>query len=314
VAQFDVGTRMMSIPNRRARLMAGVLVLATLAAGCGGKKDIPTGIEEADKFLFEQGTEALNKSRWFTARQFFSRLVDNYPDSVHRPDAKLGVGDSFLGEATTESLVMAANEFREFLSFYPTHRRADYAQYKLGYVHYAKMRGAARDQTETRAAIEEWDRFIERYPNSPLMPEVRAKLREARDRFSLSEYQVGYFYYRQRWYPAAIDRFKDLLNQDPLYTGRDAVYYYLGEALVKSQRSGEALPYFDRLVQEFTASEYLDRAKKRLDEFKSMTPPADAAESPAPSAAPAPSSPSDTSSTATPSDASSPPQPKPQEN
>jgi outer membrane protein assembly factor BamD len=247
------------------------LLLATGA--CGSKQDIPTGVTEADKFLFDKGTEALNKKRWFSARQYFTRLVDNYPQSPHRPDAKLGIGDSYLGEATTETLAQATNEFREFLSYFPTHNRADYAQYKLGYVHYARMRGPARDQSETRLAIAEWERFVERYPNSGLMPEVRAKLRESRDRVSTSEYQVGLFYYKGGWYPAAIDRFKDLLAQDPLYTQRDAVYYYLGEALLKSNVQAEAVPYFDRLVKEFESSEFLLRAKTRLDEFKSAAPP-----------------------------------------
>jgi outer membrane assembly lipoprotein YfiO len=149
------------------------LLLATVA--CGSKQEIPTGVTEADKFLFEKGTEALNKKRWFSARQYFTRLVDNYPQSPHRPHAKLGIGDSYLGEGTTETLAQATSEFKEFLNYFPTHKRADYAQYKLGYVHYARMRGPARDQTETRAAIAEWERFVERYPNSELMPEVRAK-------------------------------------------------------------------------------------------------------------------------------------------
>jgi outer membrane protein assembly factor BamD len=214
------------------RVFGVALGLLLAASACGTKQDIPTGVTDADKFLFEKGTEALNKKRWFSARQYFTRLVDNYPQSPHRPDAKLGIADSYLGEGTTETMVQATSEFREFLSYFPTHKRADYAQYKLGYVHYSRMRGPARDQTETRAAIEEWERFVERYPNSPLMPEVRAKLREARDRVATSEYQVGLFYYKQGWFPAAIDRFKDLLARDPLYTQRDAVYYHLGESLL----------------------------------------------------------------------------------
>ena len=48
--------------------------------------------------------------------------------------------------------MLAINEFREFLSFYPTNPRADYAQYKLGFCHFKQMRAAQRDQTETRDA------------------------------------------------------------------------------------------------------------------------------------------------------------------
>jgi len=260
-------------------LLAAIIVMA--AAGCGGPKNVPTGITEADKFLFETGTEALNNQRWFTARQYFTRLVDNYPQSPYRPDAKLGIADTYLGEGTSETLLRATGEFQEFLNYFPTHRRADYAQYKLGYVHYSRMRGPARDQTETRAAIAEWEVFVERYPNSELMPEVRAKLREARDRLATSEYQVGLFYYKQGWYPAAVDRFKDLLAEDPLYTQRDAVFYYLGESLLKANAAAEALPYFDRLVREFETSDYLLRAKTRLDELKSKVAASEATPSPA---------------------------------
>ncbi|HXE80642.1 MAG TPA: outer membrane protein assembly factor BamD [Vicinamibacterales bacterium] len=280
-----------TVPLRACGLLVAALAILLTAPGCGSKQNIPVGITEADKFLFEQGTKALNEKKWFTARQYFMRLMDTYPQSPHRPDAKLGIGDSYLGENTTESLAMAANEFSEFLGYFPTHPRADYAQYKLGYVHYVRMRSPARDQTETKAAIAQWEIFVERYPNSPLMPEVRAKLREARDRLSESEYQVGLFYYRQKWYPAAIDRFKDLLKADPLFTRRDAVYYHLGESLVKMNAPAEALPYFDRLIREFEASEYLEKARMRLAELKSLAPDGNA---PAEAQAPATASPSGT--------------------
>ena len=71
---------------------------------------------------------------------YFQQIVDGYPQSPFRPDAKLGVGDAYLGEDTAESVVLAANEFREFLQFYPTNPRADYAQYKLAMSHFEQMR------------------------------------------------------------------------------------------------------------------------------------------------------------------------------
>jgi len=88
-----------------------------------------------------------------------------------------------------------------------------------------------------------------------------------------SDYLVGYFYYRQRWYPGAIDRFKTLLKQDPDYTGRDAVYFYLAEALAKvKQLEAEALPYYEKLVQEFEKSQYLQETYKRIAELKASVP------------------------------------------
>src|SRR5262245_47249093 len=111
-------------------LVALVAIMAAFITGCSsGPKKPPTGTPEPDKFLFDRGTESLNAKKWLTAREYFRNLVDGYPQSRYRADAKLGVGDTYLGEGSAEAFVLAANEFREFLTFYPTHQRADYAQY-----------------------------------------------------------------------------------------------------------------------------------------------------------------------------------------
>ena len=272
-----------SVRRRLTTLAAAVLVAG--AAACAAKNDaLPPGVGEPDKFLYDRGTESLEKKRWMTAREYFRRIIDGYPQSELRPDAKLGIGDSYLGEGTGESYVLAINEYREFLTFYPTNARADYAQYKVGMTYYRQMRGPQRDQTETREAVKEFQAFVERYPNSALLPEVQQRLRESRDRVGEAEYQVGVFYYKQRWYPGAIDRLRALMKSDPGFTYRDGLYYYLAEALLKVKLDAEALPLYERLLTEFEQSEFLEKARQRRDELKAslakagapaMAPPAD---------------------------------------
>ncbi len=129
-----------------------------------------------------------------------------------------------------------------------------------------------RDQTETQATIKAFEDFFQRYPDSSLRPQAEKLYREARDRLSDHNYGVGAFYFRFKVYVGAIDRFQQILKDDPQYTRRDAVYYYLGESLVAMGRDKEALPYFDRLVQEFQQSEYLEKAKQRVTELKGKLP------------------------------------------
>jgi outer membrane protein assembly factor BamD len=256
------------------RTLAVALAATAVLVGCGAKNQnaVPTDAPQPDKFLFDRGTDALNRERWIDAREYFRQVVDNYPGSPFRADAKLGVADAYLGEGGTENLILGANEFREFLTFYPTHARADYAQYKLAMTHHRQMRAAARDQTETREALKEFQAFFDRFPNSSLMPEVRQRWREARDRLSESSYLVGVTYFRQRWYPGAVSRFKEVLTEDPSYTHRDDVYFFLAESLYKANSAAskaEAVTYYDRLVKEFEVSDRLEDAKKRLAELKS---------------------------------------------
>ena len=255
------------------RIIALVLMAAlATTTGCasGGPKKPPVGSLEPDKFLFERGTENLDKRRWMVAREYFRQLIDSYPQSPYRADAKLGLGDTYLGERSGESFVLAINEFREFLNFYPTHERAHYAQFKLAMAHFNQMRAPMRDQSETRDAIRELQTYVTRFPDKELTGEARQKLREAKDRLADWDAGVALHYFRIKWYPGVVGRLVPLLAADPEYTRRDSVYFYLGESLVKANRPAEALPYFERLVKEFEQSEFLELAAKRIAELKAL--------------------------------------------
>lgn len=254
-----------------------LIILVSLGACAAKQGVVPPGTTNADQFLFTQGQVALKDRKWLQAREYFRQIVDNYPQSEYRPDAKLAVGDTYIGEDTTESLLLGINEYREFLTFYPTHARADHAQYRLSYAYTQQMLGADRDQSATRDAIKELELFVQRYPNSALLPEAQKLLRESLDRLSESSYRVGFYYYRAKYYAGAIDRFREIVKSDPEYTGRDAVYFYLAESLMRladqvpdqaAARKAEALPYYERVVTEFEQSEYLERSKKRIEELK----------------------------------------------
>jgi outer membrane protein assembly factor BamD len=244
-----------------------LVVAMTSVAACGGNRapETPPGTVPPDQFLMQRANDAMKRERWADARKYFQQIVDNYPQSTLRSDAKLGVGDSYLSEGGEANLVLAENEFKEFITFYPTSARVDYSQYKLGMTHFKRMRRPERDQTETAAAVREFEVFFERYPNSTLTADVRQNWRDARSRLSEASYKVGLYYFRARWYPGAIDRFKEVLKDDPGYPERDAVYYYLAESLLRTDKKAEALPYYDRLVKEFERSEYLADAQRKLE-------------------------------------------------
>jgi outer membrane protein assembly factor BamD len=255
------------------RLTAVVALAATLGAcATSGATKPPTGTADPDKFLFDRGTDNLNRRRWIVSREYFRQLVDSYPQSPYRADAKLGIGDTYLGERSPESYVLAINEFREFLNFYPTHKRAHYAQFKLAMAHFYQMKDAMRDQTETRDAIRELQTYVTKYADQPLAAEARQHLREAKDRLDSWHVGVAEHYFRIKWYPGAIGRLTPMLKEDPDYTNRDKAYFLLAESLERVKRQAEALPYYERLVKEFEQSEYLEQAKKRIAEIKGAVP------------------------------------------
>lgn len=270
------------LASRRLRVWVAVFAATTMGTACGSSDpQITPATVDGDRILFERGTAALGEESWLEARESFLRVRDNYPQSGLRADARLGVADSFAGQGSAADYVSALAEYGDFLSLYPTHPRAAYAQFSLALVHYRQMRPPERDQSWTQSAIREFESLIERYPNSELVGETRGYLREARERLSESEFIVGRYYHRTKWWPGAIDRLGILLETDPTFSGREQVYFYLAEALYMGGELEEALPMFQRLLEEFPETEFVEDATAALADIETRLA-AGAAASPAP--------------------------------
>ena len=274
--------------HQLAVLALVVSAAAMLLAGCVRPLRMPQpGEREPDKYLFDRGSEALKGKHWLEAREYFQRLVDQFPQSTYRQEARLGIGDAYLGEGGYDTLVIAAEKFREFLRYFPLNERADYAQYKVAVAESEQMLSPERDQTSTVSAMREIEAFLRLYPNSKYTPEVLALQRTARDRLSDSEYRVGVFYFRSRWYRGAIPRFESILKNNPDYLRRDAVYFHMAESLLRTGRPKEAFEMFSKLVAEFKESDYLEDANARITELtrlrdSAQQKPVDATAAPAP--------------------------------
>ena len=233
---------------------------------CGGKKRrSPPTTRQPDRFLLDRGDEALKKKHWVDAREYYRQVVDNYPQSPLRPDAKLGIGETYLGEGSTEALVLGANEFREFLTFYPPTPRPTWRSSVWRCATQKQMRAPERDQTETKESLKEYQVFFDRYPNSPLMPEVRKKWREARDRLSEASYRVaftttGQAGTRARWIVSG-----KCCKDDPEFTGRDGVYFYLADSSAEADKKRPRRPVL-RAPADRICTERVRRGRKKASQ------------------------------------------------
>jgi outer membrane protein assembly factor BamD len=258
--------------------LALVAVMTGVSACGSGQVKMPAlGSAQADEYLFTRGTEALAKKHWYEAHEYFRKLVESYPQSSRRQEAKLGLGDSLLGLKNTPSDILAINEFREFLQYFPLNPKADYALYQICKAEYRMVYGPERDQTATVEALKDINLFLERYQESQYRAAVVALRRQAMDRLSDHEFDVGMFYFKQRTWGGAMRRFTYLLQQDPEYTRRDAAYYYWAESVLKGSPNDPqsvtlAKPTLQKIIDEFPKSKYAELAKKRLAELGNSAP------------------------------------------
>ena len=258
--------------SKWSSIFASLIIVATIT-GCGGNELEINPIEDAaDTVLFERGQEAMSNENWTRAREYFETIRDNYPQSTLRDQARLHIIDTYEGEDNEIAYAAALTELREFQRLYPpTHELAPIAQYKIAMVFYNQMKRPEREQTQTRAAVQEFERFISDYAETAepeLITEARSNLREARDRLSEASFIVGRYYYRIKNYLGAMDRFRGILDDDPGYSGRDIVYYYLADSLSINGLNTEALPLFERLISEYPESVYVAEATQQIASLK----------------------------------------------
>jgi outer membrane protein assembly factor BamD len=251
--------------DTRTRLRSRwLLVLGLLGPACASKQaDIATLSSNSDQVIWDAAQKAAGKRQWENARQHYKRIIEGFPQSQFGPAARLGLGDSYFEEGGTGNYILAVSAYREFLTFFPSHPRSDYAQFQVAEAFYKQKNGPDRDQTATEDALDEYKKLLELYPDSSKAEEARARIKEARQSLARAEYLAGFFYQRTRQAcRAAITRYEGILNDYPDYQRLDEVIYRLSECLCIAGRGAEAQPLLARLQSEFPASEHTEQAKK----------------------------------------------------
>lgn len=224
----------------------------------------------SDQVVWEAGQKAIEKKDWESARQYYRRLIDAFPQSQHQPDARIALADSYFEEGGTGNLVLAVSAYREFLTLYPQHPRSDYAQFRAAESYFRQRNSPDRDQTATDQALEEYQRLLDIYPQSSWVEPTRERIQECRQSLARSHYLVGYFYQRTRQaWRSAIGRYETIIKEYPDYDRLDEVLFRLGECLGNAGRYAEARPYLGRLRAEYPNSEFVADAQKLEASFPS---------------------------------------------
>lgn len=257
----------------RRSALAVAAALTVLAACSGHQLDMESLSSASDDIVWEAGAKAFGKKDWESARQYYRRLIEAFPQSTHQPDARIGLADTYFEEGGAGNYILAVSSYREFLTLYPQHPRSDYAQYKAAESYYKQKNTPDRDQTSTGQALEEYERLLDVYPQSQYVEKTRERIRDCRQTLARSHYQVGYFYQKtRRSWRSAIGRYETILSQYPDYERIDEVLFRLGQVLSFSGRYAEARPHFARLRGEFPQSPYIPEADKLEKAFPPSVP------------------------------------------
>ena len=112
--------------------------------------------------------------------------------------------------------------------------------------------GTARAQGPARGPIET--------PRDPVL-EINAKHKLTVARYYLT---------KRKAYEGALDRLQEIIDTHPGFSRMDEVLYLMGEANLKLNKPEEAADYYNRLLKEYPDSEFLKKAREKLEKIKSQ--------------------------------------------
>jgi outer membrane protein assembly factor BamD len=232
-----------------------------------GHTDLATAInpgDQPDKILYEKATNEIAHGRFDVGRLTLQTLINTYPDSEYLAKAKLAIADSYYEQGGVSGLTQSEAEYRDFITFFPTAAEAPEAQYRIGMAHFRLMAKADRDQSEAALADVELKEFLLKYPDSPLVIRVKARLRETQEVLAQGEFETASWYEIRGAYRAARGRFQEIVEKYPNFSRGDEALYGLGQTLEHLKTPKEAVPYYSRLVRDFPLSPRVEGAKDRL--------------------------------------------------
>jgi outer membrane protein assembly factor BamD len=238
------------------------------------KKDAAPADDSAapDKILYDRALVDIKKGRHEVGRLNLQTLINTYPDSEYLAKAKLTIADSYFKEGGSANWTQAIAGYKDFIVFFPFLPEAPYAQVQVAMTHYREMEKPDRDRTEAKAAEEEFQTFLAKYPKDPLVPKAEQHLRVVQEVLAEGDYRIGYYYYVKGDRRAAAGRLLSVTKRYPLYSRSDQALWMLGDIFEKSEKKEIASVYYSRIVKDYPLSALAGDAKKKLVAFNVPVP------------------------------------------
>ncbi len=259
---------MMSHRPRRILALLATIALAAASTGCGafhrGRGEQAKGLLVAED-LYARALGELERHHLAKAKSLLEGIqfnAENRP--ALEPAVRLALADVLFYGGDTISLIDARSQYVEFVTLYGNHSRAPYAQFQAGICSLKQISSPARDQSQTRTALADFEAVGKAYPQSKYADAARDMSELGEAHLAEHEFLVGRFYMKRNAYFSAAERFRGILESYPRYAEKQKVYLELGRALILAKNSIEGTIYLDKLVSDYPRDARAAEARRLL--------------------------------------------------
>jgi len=218
---------------------------------------------------YQAAVQYYDNGQYTQAIQLFENLFVQYHGKEHAEDIAWRYSMALYN---TRDYFTAGYQFRNFFKRYPYSENAEEALFLSAMCKYNESPEYNLDQQQTKEAIQAFESYVDRYPQSTHVPEINQYLDELRNKLMRKDYEIAYGYYETEQYHAAYVSLGRFLNEYPDSPYRErAMFYMLASGYEygigsteekKKERLQQVVNDFDRFATSFKDSKYLTQAQQ----------------------------------------------------
>ncbi|MCG8316139.1 MAG: outer membrane protein assembly factor BamD [Pseudomonadales bacterium] len=194
------------------RTLAACLLLPQLLTACtsGGHSQLE---QLTERQYYEEAQDAMDSNKFLQAVERLQQLESRYPFGRYAEQAQLELVYCYYRTLDFEAAAITAERF---IRLHPDHPKLDYAYYMKGLASYSVDRGlverfiptdfSERDMGPARESFDDFNRLINRFPNSQYAEDARQRMIYLRNLLAAYQLKVANYYLKRGAYVSVAKR------------------------------------------------------------------------------------------------------------
>jgi len=238
-----------------------LLIILVLLSSCGEYQKL---LKSTDFELKKSKVkEYYDEGQYVKTTEILTQILPRFRATAEAEDLNWMNAQSYYG---MKDYFMAGSYFKSFIDQFPFGKHAEEAYYMAAECDYIISTRPELDQESTRNAIDGFNIFLNRFPNSAKAEDCRKRIKDLEDKLVEKSYLSAKLYYDMKQYKAAVvaltNSLKEYANtkyrEKMMYLKLNSLFLYAEFSLANKQkeRYQATLDDYYSFMEEFPKSTY----------------------------------------------------------
>lgn len=210
----------------KKRIILGVLSLCLLLSACKSEFEQLRASGDVQN-IYQSALKFYDEGEFQKAQTLFELVISSFRGQREAEEIYFKYAYTYYN---LEQYLLASYYFKNFANTYATSDFREEADFMAAYAHYQLSPTFRLDQTYTEQAIEEFQLFVNTYPNSERAKQCNSLIDGMRKKLEIKAIEGANLYFDLRDYQASIQSYENLLKDFPDTENAEQIRYMIAKS------------------------------------------------------------------------------------